>query len=280
MKFDSNRAWLDAIAAVSANRHVLLAVAGVFFLLPALLSTVFLTDVQTQMLQSVGKPEAFEAIFADHLGLFLGFGIGGALVQGVGYLTVMALLSDRGRLTVGEAITVAFRALPSLIGVGVLTMVGLTVALMAFGAVLGGLIGVVAGTGAASVFVALALIVLMVYVSVKLSLVVPVVINDGVGNPVAAMVRSWQLTRHNSLRLFGFFLLLTIAYLVIAFMVTVMVVGPAALLLGEGQALTLLGGVISGAISAVASVILTAVLAYTHRQLAGPSAGTISQTFE
>ncbi|MCJ2178444.1 lipoyltransferase [Novosphingobium album (ex Hu et al. 2023)] len=280
MKFDSNRAWLDAMAAVSANRHVLLAVAGVFFLLPTLLSTVFLTDVQTQMLQSVSKPEVFEAIFAQNLGLFLGFGIGGMLVQGVGYLTVMALLSDRGRLTVGEAIMVAFRALPSLIGVALLSMVGLSAAMMAFGVVLGGIVGLVAGVGVASVLVAVAMAVLMIYLSVKLSLVVPVVINDGIGNPVAAMARSWRLTRHNSLRLFGFFLLLMIAYLAIAFMVTVVVVGPAALLLGEGQALTLLGGVISGAISAVASVILTAVLAYTHRQLAGPLAGTISQTFE
>ena len=41
MKFDSNGAWLDAMAAVRANRQVLLAVAGVFFLLPTLLSTVF-----------------------------------------------------------------------------------------------------------------------------------------------------------------------------------------------------------------------------------------------
>ncbi|MCJ2188017.1 glycerophosphoryl diester phosphodiesterase membrane domain-containing protein [Novosphingobium beihaiensis] len=280
MKFDSNRAWIDAIAAVSANRHVLLAVAGVFFLLPTLLSTVFLTDVQAQMLQSMGKPEVFEAIFYEHIGLFLGFGIGGMLVQGVGYLTVMALLSDRGRPTVGEAIMVALRALPALIGAALLTMAGMFMASMVFGLVLGGLIGFVAGTGVASVVVAFALIVLLVYLSVKFSLVVPVVINEGTGNPVAAMTRSWQLTRHNSLRLFGFFLLLTIGYLAIAFMVTVVVVGPAAMLLGEGQALTLLAGVISGTIGAVASVILIAVLAYTHRQLAGPSAGTISQTFE
>ncbi|MEJ2408719.1 MAG: lipoyltransferase [Novosphingobium sp.] len=280
MKFDSNRAWLDAIAAVSANRHVLLAVAGVFFLLPTLLSTVFVSDVQAQMLQSVGKPKVFEAIFSSHAGLFLAFGIGGLLVQGVGYLTVMALLSDRGRPTVGEAIKVALRALPTLIGTVLLTMAGLTAAFIVVGVALGGLIGLVAGTGVASVLAAIALMVAMVYVSVKLSLVVPVVINEGIGNPMAAMVRSWQLTRHNSLRLLGFFLLLMIGYLVIAFMVTVVVVGPAAMLMGEGRALTLLAGVVSGALGAVSNVILIAVLAYTHRQFAGPSARTISQTFE
>ena len=81
MKFDSNGAWLDAMAAVRANRQVLLAVAGVFFLLPTLLSTVFLTDVQTQILEAMNKPETVESIFSANLGLFLIFGLGGMLVQ-------------------------------------------------------------------------------------------------------------------------------------------------------------------------------------------------------
>lgn len=36
MKFDSNRAWKEASAAISANREVVFALAGVFFLLPGL----------------------------------------------------------------------------------------------------------------------------------------------------------------------------------------------------------------------------------------------------
>ena len=35
MRFDSNQAWKDAASAVSANRDVLLALAGVFFVLPS-----------------------------------------------------------------------------------------------------------------------------------------------------------------------------------------------------------------------------------------------------
>ncbi|MCT2397980.1 lipoyltransferase [Novosphingobium mangrovi (ex Huang et al. 2023)] len=280
MKFDSNSAWLDAMAAVKANRQVLLPVAGVFFLLPTLLSTVFLTDVQTQMLEAVGNPEAVERIFTENMGLFLGFGIGGTLVQGVGYLTVMALLSDRGRPTVGEAILVALRALPTLIGAGLLTILGLFMASSVLGLVAGGLIGLVAGTGVASLIIALAVMAFATYLSVKLSLVVPVVINEALVSPVAALMRSWRLTRNNSLRLFGFFVLLMIGYLAVAFMATIALVGPMALIFGEGDALTFFTGVVSGVIGAVASVILTAVLAYTHRQLAGPAPETISQTFE
>ncbi|KHK92522.1 lipoyltransferase [Novosphingobium malaysiense] len=280
MKFDSNRAWLEAMAAVRANRQVLLAVAGVFFLLPTLLSTVFLTDVQAQIFEAMNSPETVESIFSANLGLFLVFGIGGMLVQSVGYLTVMALLSDRVRPTVGEAISAALRALPTLIGVVLLTMAGTFLASLILALLLGGIVGLILGKGAASALVAITLLAALVYAAAKLSLVIPVVVNEGIGNPLAAMVRSWQLTRHNSLRLFGFFVLLMIAYLAVAFTATVALVGPVALILGEGRALTLYTGVISGAISAITSVVLVAVLAYTHRQLAGPSPDAIAETFE
>ena len=280
MKFDSNRAWLEAMAAVSANRQVLLPVAGVFFMLPTLLSTVFLTGVQTQLLQALGKPEMVQRIMADHTGLFLGFGLGGLLVQGAGYLAIMALLSERGRLTVGQAIVAALRALPTLVAAVLLTVLGIVAASLVLALLIGSLFALIVGTGAASAIVAVAMMVAMIYVSIKLSLVVPVVVNEGITNPLAALVRSWRLTRHNSLRLFGFFVLLMIAYIAIAFMVTIVLVAPLALLVGEGRALTLFTGVVSGVIAAVSGVILTAVLAYTHRQLAAPSADTVNQTFE
>ena len=269
MKFDSNRAWLDAVAAVSANRQVLLPVAGVFFLLPTLLSTVFLADTQAQIMAAFGKPEVLERIMADNLGLLLGFGIGGGLVQGIGYLAVMALLAGRGRPTVGEAIMVALRALPTLVIVFLLTMTGMFMVSLLLVALVASVIGLLAGSGLASVIAAVVTVVLVVYVSVKLSLVVPVVIGEGMGNPVEAIYRSWRLTRRNSMRLLGFFTLLTIGYVVIAFVATLAVIGPVALLAGDGKVLTLASGIVSGATGAVASVVMVAVLGQVHRQLAG-----------
>lgn len=280
MNFDSNKAWLDAVAAVKANREVLLPVAGVFFLLPTLLSTVFLADTQMQILGAMGKPEALQRIVADHLGLILGFGIGGLLVQGVGMLAVMALLSDHARPTVGEAIFIAIRTLPTLIGSTLLLLVGTFLASLLLGLVIGGLFGALLGTAVASTMVAVAAVMLMTYVSVKVSLLVPVVVSEGIGSPVSALARSWRLTRGNSLRLFGFYTLLTVGYMLVAFVATLLAVGPAALLLREGQALTLFTGVVSGLIGALTSVILIAILAQAHRQLAGPSAEAISRTFE
>lgn len=42
MKFDSNLAWKQASSSIGANREVLLALAGVFFLLPSLVFALFL----------------------------------------------------------------------------------------------------------------------------------------------------------------------------------------------------------------------------------------------
>ena len=49
---------------------------------------------------------------------------------------------------------------------------------------------------------------------------------------------------------------------------------------GEGQALTLVTGVVSGATGAVASVLLVAVMGQIHRQLAGPSPEGLARTFD
>lgn len=280
MKFDSNRAWQEAMAAVAANRQVLVAVAGVFFLLPALLSAVFLGDAQTQVLEALGRPGEAERVFTENLGLFTGFGIGGTLVQGVGYLAVTALLSDRARPTVGQAIGTALKALPTLLAALLLMLLGLSILSVLLGLVIGGAAALLAGAAGATVGTTIALLAAMFYLSVRLSLVVPVIVNERIANPVAAMARAWRLTRHNAARLLGFFLLLTIAYVVVAFMASLVLIGPVALLAGQGQALTLFTGVVSGAISAVSSVIVAAVLAFAHRQLAGPSAEAITRTFE
>lgn len=275
MTFDSNRAWQDAVAAVRANREVLLALGGVFFLLPSLLSTMFLSDIQTRMFENLGKQDMLDKLVQENLGVLLGVGLGGTLVQLVGYVAVMALLSDRGRPTVGQAIAGGLRGLPTLVAAGLLVLLAMIVGTTLISAVLSGLFGMV---GAAIAVVAM--LVVLAYVSVKLSLVTPVVVNERVINPVAALVRSWRLTRGNSLRLFGFYTLLMVAYMAIALMGTVVILSPVLLLLGQGQAGLLAIGVVSGAISAAGSVVLTAVLAQVHRQLSGPSAEQASLPFE
>ncbi|MEE4453809.1 lipoyltransferase [Novosphingobium resinovorum] len=280
MQFDSNRAWNDALAAVTANREVLLALGGVFFLLPTLLSTVFLTDVQAQILEALQKPQLVNRVIADNIGLLAGFGIGGTLVQLLGYLAVTALISERGRPTVGESIGWGLRAVPSLFAVLVIGFLGLMLATTVFSAVVVGLFAVLGAPGAGSVLAVVLLMLGLAYVSVKLSLVVPVIVNEGLAGPVLAMARSWKLTKGNSLRLFGFYTLLSLGYFVIALMSTFLVVGPVMLVLGQGKVAVLVMGLVSGAIGAAASVLFAAVLSKAHSQLAGPSAGVQADLFE
>ena len=96
--------------------------------------------------------------------------------------------------------------------------------------------------------------------------------------PMQALGESWKLTKGNSVRLFLFYLLLIIVYIVAA-MVLGAVLGALTLALGPSVALTA-NAIVSGLLSAVVTVVFVAVFAAVHRQLSGPSAAAVSQTFE
>lgn len=280
MRFDSNGAWREAMALVSANREMLFAVAGVFFLLPGLVSIVFFADFQAELLANLGNPAASERMMAGMSGPMIAFGLASFLVQAMGYLAMLSLLTDRTRPTVGQALGQAARALPTVLGAALLFFAGyMGVVLVAV--MLAAVLGKLGAAGAAMAFaLVVALIVGMVYVMVKLSLVLPVIVIERVTNPAAALARAWRLTKGNSLRLFFFYLLLGVVYFVILMVVTMVTMAIAIAIFGQGKAAMLVGGLLSGIVGAVASVILAAVLAAAHRQLAGPSPESLGSTFD
>lgn len=263
-----------------ANRDVLIALAGVFFFLPTLLSGVFLADVQAAMMASLENEQALQLVMRQNMGTILAFSVGGMLVQGVGYLAIMALLSGQGRPTVGEAIMAALRALPCLIGATVLYFAGLFALTLVVSLVLGVLAGVSGAGGLVATLVAAILILAMAYTSIRLSLLTPVIVREGVSNPIHALKRSWDLTKGNALRLFGFFVLLFLGYMAISLVLSLFIITPVALLLGTGDITVLAGGIVSGLIGAVASIVITAVLVEAHDQLAGGEPGSEASTFE
>lgn len=279
MQFDSNRAWREATALANANREVLLAVAGVFFLLPGFASVLFLSDFQADMMANFGNPAAAERLMAGMTGPVVAFGLVSFLLQALGYLAMLALLTDRARPTVAQAISGAVRALPTLIGAALLFFASYLLAVLIF-TLFAGALGAVSGLGAVAAVLVVVLIAAMVYVMIKLSLTLPVIVIENVRNPMAALVRSWQLTRGNSLRLFVFYLLLTIAYFVLTLVVTIVAMAPVALLAGQGKVSLVFGGLVSGIIGAAASALLTAILAAIHRQLAGPTPEKLGSTFD
>ncbi|HEY6816158.1 MAG TPA: hypothetical protein VI168_11505 [Croceibacterium sp.] len=277
MTFNMSEAWRDATATMGRNREVLLIVAGLFFFLPSLVLNFAMGDAQElAVADPKGAEGALVAIYSQWAWLVVLIGI----VSMVGSLALLALLRDHDRPTVGEAIKAGL--------VGLLPALG-TYFLMAFGALLivfltiivlgpiAGVDGENASMGQLMLLGAVAFA-LMIYPAVKFSLSIPVIAIDKVHNPLKALGRSWRLTKGSSLGLFLFYFLLFVVYFVLA-LVAAMITGALALIVGPDAGL-IVSALVSGALSAATSVVIVAVIAAAHRQLAGPSAAAVSQTFE
>ena len=98
---DSSAAWQSARRMVSANRDMLAAIAGVFFLLPGLVAAVVLPS--PQLSNGMDQQQIADAItrFYASAGPFM---LALSLPMLVGYLTLLAVLLDRDRPSVGAAI--------------------------------------------------------------------------------------------------------------------------------------------------------------------------------
>lgn len=263
MRFDSNRAWQEAAALVSANRDVLWALAGVFLVLPSFAVGILAPPPEPPAGSDGDKLMALLSAYYNSAWPWL---LGMAFCQVIGTLAMLALYTDRTRPTVAEALKLALRgALP--------VILAQILAGMAFAGVSLVLISLAAMTGSqafAALMVTLCLVAL-IYVMVRISLVAPVVMVDGERNPITALKRSWGLTRGNAGRLTLFY-----ALLLIGFGIVILLVGGLAdllLRLALGMELgTALGTLVSAALQAIMAIFFMAVYAATHRQLARPEA--------
>lgn len=262
MRLDTNLAWQQASAAIAANREVLLALAGVFFLLPSLAFALFLPQPEPVPGQTPEQMMAGQqAIMLSALPYMIPIGI----LQALGTLAMLTLFTDRTRPTVGEAIRQGAAGLLPYFGAQILLGFG-------FGVVGGLLLAIAAATGAkALVAVAvIAVIAGLIYLALRSALVSPVIAVEGERNPVAALRRSWALTNGNAGRILLFLALVGIAFLVVM-MVLMGIVGVVLALVAGAGAAKIAGTVVSSALGAVMTVYFVAILAAVHRQLAGPS---------
>ncbi len=271
-KLDMGKAWNEALALIMANRETVLIVAGVFFLLPSLASSLLIAPpAGLEAIEQGAQPDpdviigALGAWFASNWWVFLLTGI----AQTIGVLGLLTLLTDRARPTVGEALSAGVRALPTYIGTQLITAAGFALVIILIG-LMGALwlpLGLIAG---------LALAVGMIYVGVKLMLVTPVIAIEKQRSPMAALARSWRLTKSNSLLIVAFVLLLLLAFLVIS-----AVIGLAlGLFAFAGEQVGVIAGAIGNAVLGMALVVvMTAVVAAIYRQLSGTGGADVSGTF-
>jgi len=271
MTFDSNLAWKQASASIGANREVLLALAGVFFVLPSLAFALFFQQPQPVAGQSQAK---MMAMMQNYYLSALPFIIPMALVQAAGTLAMLALFTDRSRPTVGEAIRQGAAGVLPYIAAQLLLGLGI-------GLAGGTMLALTAVTGVqALVAMGIALVVAgAIYVAIKTSLVAPLVIVERERNPVTALQRSWRLTKGNSFRIGLFYFLLLLAFIIISSVVMMIVglllaalAGPEGTKIGSAIASSVLGGVMT--------LYFAAAMAAVHRQLAGPSPEVDSAAFD
>ena len=274
MKFDMSAAWSEVTRLLSANRQVLLIVAGVFFFLPSVIyGLVFNSELAGLEAAQAGEPD-FEAMtqgFARVFGQYWWILLLTTIVQWFGTLAMLVLLTDRSRPTVGQALGAGLRLLLPYLGAQILMSCVFGILLLLPFATAAS-----AGTGA-GVLVGFVALVTLIYLYTKFLLVAPVVATERIVNPLAAISRSWRLTKGNSLRLFLFVFLLAVAFIVVGGVAS-MIAGLAFALAGADAALVG-DAIVSGLVNALFTAIFVAAVAAAYRQLAGPGSATVNDTF-
>lgn len=272
LKLDTNLAWQNAHASVRGNREALLAIAGVFFFLPSL--AFVLLYPEPPMATQAMTPEQAWTFFETFYRESLPFTLAMSLAQAVGAMAILRLFAGPRRQTVGHAIAqgavdaVVFMA--SLFAASILASIAASLVMAVFA-----LAGVkaLAGMAAAALFVG------ALYLFFRLILIMPAIAVEGLRNPVLSFRRSWALTRGNAGRILLFLLLLMLAYAATT--------GVASAVLGLGLALILGAdgariavGIVTSALGAAFTLYVFAALAAIHRQLTGPGADDLRQTFD
>ena len=274
MKFDMSRAWNEAMAILRANGGLMAVIAGLFVFLPNLAMTMLAPATMSgPPMEGDETPEQMLEIMGGFYGEVGPWMLALSIIGLIGSLAMYALVTT-ARPTVGEALKTGLLAfIPA-----ILAQILMGVAVGVVGAVLIGLPFVI-GLPALAVLTIPIFAVLLIYIIVKLTLTSPVIVIEGVRNPIAALQRSWRLTKGHSLRLFGFYFILLICIFVVM-AVFAMFSSLFIALLGEGTAGLLVAGILNGVISAAFAVLGVGILSAVHRQLAGPTPQTVSETFE
>ncbi|MBA4086573.1 MAG: hypothetical protein C0491_02070 [Novosphingobium sp.] len=270
-KLDSSLAWKTATRLVATNRDVLMAIAGVFFLLPGLAFSIFVPEPQ----MAPGTPPGrMMEIMADAWTSSLPLLIIVTLLQMAGTVTVLIVMTDPERPTVAQAIARGFRALGPYVLAQIIVGGALGMAFLV-------LVSAAALTGVQAIgaVVILAAFVAMVWCSLRMALVAPVLAIEGERNPIEALRRSWTLTQGNSGRLLAFLVLLGLLFAVV-YGLAMMLVGVVLVLTTGGELQRVLTAAVSSAITSGALIYFIAVLAAVYRQLGGRQPSEIRSIFD
>lgn len=266
MRLDTTQVWRDASATIGANREVLAVLAGVFFFLPSLAVGLFLPPPEPP---AGAEPKQILALMGEFYQTAAPYMLANALVQTLGQLAVLVLITRSERLTVGEALREGSSSLLPYIGAQLLVTFGTMLA-----------VGVVLLLGGLSGSVALVIgLVAAVYIGMRFILVPPVIMIDRLRNPVEILRRSWALTQGNVGPMLLFLFLLILAMVVIG-AVAGGIVGIVLALVGGAEAVRIGSAAVSALVGAGMTLVIVASFVSMHRQLAGTRPDEASAAFE
>jgi len=255
-KLDSAAAWKSATAMVAANREVLIALAGVFFLLPALIGAVILPrPVFGKGMDDQQMAEAVLRFYSDAWPLLLLL----SLPLIVGFMTMLKVMLDARRPTVGAAIGDCLRLLPSYLAAHVLCTLALSFGWLMLATLLSLLIPPLLAVPVS--------VMAMTWPASRLLLVAPEIAVRRVRNPLTAIRSSIRETRGAFLSVMLYFgpafTLFFVAYGLVMIFVGVVLVQTT-----EGETQRLLSEGIVGLLFALGYTYFAAMVASTWRQLA------------
>lgn len=240
------------------------------------------------MFGAIGSSFAVAGTMDDPFAL----GIGAMLTMFFGYVAYLLLYMAQSAALVhnaspahdpalGDSFMAGLRAVPTLLGLALILIVAYFLAAIVLGLV-GAAFAAMGDTG--SVIYLVLVFLLMIYISCRLALVMPVIAVDGIGNPITALGRSWSLTKGHVFKIFVVTLLFAIIVLGVFFLLF-MVAGGSMMGLStmgsEGMAAagaTMIGFFLGFiALMVLAAIVSAAFMATLHASLAGPEA--VAETF-
>jgi hypothetical protein len=236
-KLDFTAAWNDALALLKANLETILPIVGVFILLPSIIVGYMVPEpVMDPAAADSGMSQLWQ--YYGDLGPWL---LLTTVASVIAYATIYSLVFNPSRPTVGEAFSIALTFFVPLLIATILS----TVAMM---------IGMIF------------LIIPGIYLLIKFSLSGPAIVAENIKNPIAAMSRSWALTKGNSLYIFAFVLIVGIVGFIAVYLSTMIFSAIFGMILpASGAAFGSL--IVRSIFSAVFSAVSLFVIIAIYRQL-------------
>ena len=253
-------AWEETLAFVKREGTLLFPVALMFLALPAVILQLLTPgDLRaTKAVEGAAAAPQLPPMFLLSMLIVI-------LIAMLGTLAINALALRPG-ISVAEALQLAVRRLPVLIGAALLLVLGFAGLLLIL-SIIGGGLAAAMGMGAAMSLVAVLAAPVLLFVAVRLLLLNAVVIDQPVNAP-QAIRHGWRLTMGQFWKLLGFIGVLIILMIVVQ-LVSQSIFGIAGSLIGGTTMSVLLAGLAVAVVNAVIQVYYLVMTCRIYRQLAG-----------